>query len=128
MSTKSAGLGSRCGCGASVVGTCLPASGMMAVAAFGVGAAFPAATPRPWRVCSDGAGTYVVEANTRGAKWYRRLADRLSLDDCFGIASDTAKDAHMLPMVQEGAQGRRKARSEKPEAFARKLGLCSGPQ
>jgi superfamily II DNA or RNA helicase len=83
---------------------------------------------RTLRVRSDGAGTYLLEANARGEKRYQRLADGLSLDYCFGIASDTAKDAKILHLVKEGAQWRLKARSDKQEALARKLGIRMHPE
>jgi hypothetical protein len=79
------------------------------------------------RVRSDGHGTYLLEVNTRGERHYQRLADGLSLDYCFGIASDTAKDAQILHMVKQGAHWRQKARSEKQEALARKLGIAIDP-
>jgi len=82
---------------------------------------------RMLRVRSDGHGTYLLEVNTRGERHYQRLADGLSLDYCFGIASDTAKDAQILHMVKQGAHWRQKARSEKQEALARKLGIAIDP-
>jgi hypothetical protein len=53
--------------------------------------------------------------------------DRLSQECCFGIASDTARDAHILHMVREGATWRAKERSPKQEAFARKFGIPVHP-
>jgi hypothetical protein len=51
----------------------------------------------------------------------------LSLAYCFGIASDTARDAHLLHLVREGARWREQAPSPKQEALARKLGVRIAP-
>jgi hypothetical protein len=82
---------------------------------------------RMLRVRPDGQGTYRLEVRQRDEKVYTCLADRLSQAYCFGIASDTARDAHLLHLVREGAQWREKPRSEKQEAFAAKLGITIQP-
>ena len=58
---------------------------------------------RMLRVRPDGQGTYRLEVRKRDERSYRQLVDRLSQEFCFGIASDTARDAQILHMVQEGA-------------------------
>jgi superfamily II DNA or RNA helicase len=78
---------------------------------------------RMLRVCPDGLGTYRLEVRTREAKSYTRLVDRLSQEFCFGIASDTARDADMLHLVKEGARWRDNPPSEKQVALAHKLGV-----
>jgi superfamily II DNA or RNA helicase len=78
---------------------------------------------RMLRVRPDGQSTYRLEVRTREAKVYTRLVDRLSQEFCFGIASDTARDAQILHMVREGARWRQNPPSEKQEALARKLGI-----
>src|SRR5919197_1949372 len=78
---------------------------------------------RMLRVRPDGQGTYRLEVRTRDERVYTRLVDRLSQEFCFGIASDTARDAQILHMVQEGARWRQNPPSPKQEAFARKLGV-----
>jgi hypothetical protein len=75
----------------------------------------------------DGQGTYRLEVCKREAKTYTRLVDRLSLEYCFGIASDTARDARILHMVRAGARWRDKERSPKQEALAQKLGIRIHP-
>ena len=75
------------------------------------------------RVRPDGASTYFLEVNARGQQRYQRLADGLSLEYCFGMASDTARDAHLLHLVKEGARWRQNPPSPKQEALARKLGV-----
>jgi ATP-dependent helicase IRC3 len=76
---------------------------------------------RMLRVRPDKQGTYRLEVRKRDERFYTRLVDRLSQEFCFGIASDTARDAQILHMVQEGARWRQNAPSLKQEAFARKL-------
>jgi hypothetical protein len=61
---------------------------------------------RMLRVCPDGQGTYRLAVRKRDAWAYTRLVARLSQEFCFGIASDTARDAHILHMVREGATWR----------------------
>ena len=78
---------------------------------------------RMLRVRSDGQGTYRLEVRQREAKVYTRVVDRLSQEFCFGIASDTARDADILHMVREGARWRQNPPSEKQTALARKLGV-----
>jgi len=82
---------------------------------------------RMLRVRPDGQGTYRLEVRKRDERAYTRLVDRLSQEFCFGIASDTARDAHILHMVQEGARWRQNAPSPKQEALARKLGVRIAP-
>src|SRR4029453_4172341 len=82
---------------------------------------------RMLRVRPDGQGTYRLEVRKRDERSYTRLVDRLSQEFCFGIASDTARDAQILHMVQEGARWRQNAPSPKQEAFARKLGARIEP-
>jgi hypothetical protein len=79
------------------------------------------------RVRPDGQGTYRLEVRTIAERVYTRLADRLSQDYCFGIASDTARDAQLLHMVREGARWRQNVPSPKQEALARKLGVRIEP-
>jgi len=62
----------------------------------------------------------------RDERAYTRLVDRLSQEFCFGIASDTARDAQILHMVREGAKWRQNPPSEKQQALARKLGIRFG--
>jgi hypothetical protein len=80
-------------------------------------------TDRMLRVRGDGAGTYRLEVRKRDEKVYTRVVDRLSQEFCFGIASDTARDADILHMVREGARWRQNPPSEKQAALARKLGV-----
>jgi superfamily II DNA or RNA helicase len=82
---------------------------------------------RMLRVRPDGHGAYLLEVHRREEKSYVRLADRLSMEYCFGIASDTARDAEILHMVREGARWRQNPPSPKQEAFARKLGITIEP-
>jgi superfamily II DNA or RNA helicase len=82
---------------------------------------------RMLRVRADGQGTYRLEVRKRDERVYTRLVDRLSQEFCFGIASDTARDAQMLHMVREGARWRENARSPKQEALAQKLGIQIDP-
>jgi ATP-dependent helicase IRC3 len=82
---------------------------------------------RMLRVRPDEQGTYRLEVRKRDERSYTRLVDRLSQEFCFGIASDTARDAQILHMVQEGARWRQNAPSPKQEAFARKLGVHIEP-
>jgi superfamily II DNA or RNA helicase len=79
------------------------------------------------RVRPDGQGAYRLEVRQRAERAYTRLADCLSLAYCFGIASDTARDAHLLHLVREGARWREQAPSPKQEALARKLGVRIAP-
>jgi superfamily II DNA or RNA helicase len=79
------------------------------------------------RIRLDTQGTYTLEVCIKGERRYRPLAEQLSLDYCYGIASDTARDAHILPMVRKDAAWRQKARSPKQEALARKLGIAIDP-
>ena len=81
---------------------------------------------RMLRVRSDGHGGYRLEVRKREEKSYTRVVDRLSQEFCFGIASDTARDAQMLHMVREGARWRLNPPSEKQVALARKLGVRIG--
>jgi len=82
---------------------------------------------RMLRVRSGGDGTYRLEVRKRDERAYTRLVDRLSQEFCFGIASDTARDAQILHMVREGARWRQKEPSEKQAALARKLGVRTQP-
>jgi superfamily II DNA or RNA helicase len=82
---------------------------------------------RMLRVRPDGQGTYRLEVRKCAERVYTRLVDRLSQEFCFGIASDTARDAQILHMVQEGARWRQNPPSAKQEAFARKLGVRLKP-
>ena len=82
---------------------------------------------RMLRVRPDGQGTYRLEVRKRDERAYTHLVDRLSQEFCFGIASDTARDAQILHMVREGATWRDKERSPKQEALARKLGIQVHP-
>ena len=82
---------------------------------------------RMLRVRPDGQGTYRLEVRKRDERVYTRLVDRLSQEFCFGIASDTARDAQILHLVQEGARWRQNPPSAKQEAFARKLGVRIEP-
>jgi superfamily II DNA or RNA helicase len=82
---------------------------------------------RMLRVRPDGQGTYRLEVRKRDERSYAWLVDRLSQEFCFGIASDTARDAQILHMVQEGARWRQNPPSAKQEAFARKLGVRIEP-
>src|SRR5262249_49266456 len=82
---------------------------------------------RMLRVRPDGQGTYLLEVRRREDKVYTRLVDRLSQEFCFGIASDTAPDAHILPIVREGARWRQNAPSPKQAALAKKLGITVKP-
>src|SRR5215216_4556196 len=83
---------------------------------------------RMLRVRPDGQGMYLLEVRTRDERSYTRLVDRLSQEFCFGIASDTARDAHILHMVQEGARWRQNEPSAKQAALARKLGIRMAPE
>jgi hypothetical protein len=83
---------------------------------------------RMLRVRPDGQGTYRLEMRKRDERAYTRLVERLSQEFCFGIASDTARDAHILHMVQEGARWRQNIPSPKQEAQARKLGIRIAPE
>ena len=82
---------------------------------------------RMLRVRGDGQGSYRLEVRKRDEKVYARVVDRLSQEFCFGIASDTARDADILHMVREGARWRQNAPSEKQVALARKLGVRIQP-
>ena len=82
---------------------------------------------RMLRVRPDGQGAYRLEVRKREERAYTRLVDRLSQEFCFGIASDTARDAQILHMVREGAHWRQNPPSLKQEAFARKLGVRIEP-
>jgi hypothetical protein len=82
---------------------------------------------RMLRVRPDEQGTYRLEVRKRDERIYTRLVERLSQEFCFGIASDTARDAQILPMVQEGARWRQNPPSPRQEAFARKLGVRLEP-
>ena len=79
------------------------------------------------RVRPDGQGAYLLEVRKISERSYTRLADRLSQEFCFGIASDTARDAQILHMVKEGARWRQNPPSPKQEALARKLGVRMKP-
>jgi ATP-dependent helicase IRC3 len=80
------------------------------------------------RVRPDGQGMYRLEVREPAARRYTLLADHLSQDYCFGIASDTARDAQLLHMVKEGAGWRAQPRTEKQEVLARKLGIEMHPE
>jgi superfamily II DNA or RNA helicase len=82
---------------------------------------------RMLRVRPDGQGAYRLEMRQREARAYTRLVDRLSQEYCFGIASDTARDAQILHMVREGARWREKEASPKQVALAQKLGVRIEP-
>jgi hypothetical protein len=82
---------------------------------------------RMLRVRPDGQGTFRLEVRKRDEKVYTRVVDRLSQEFCFGIASDTARDAQILHMVREGARWRQKEPSERQVALARKLGVRTEP-
>jgi superfamily II DNA or RNA helicase len=82
---------------------------------------------RMLRVRPDGQGTYRLEVRKRDERVYTRLVDRLSQEFCFGIASDTARDAQLLHLVREGARWRENERSPKQEGLARKLGVPIQP-
>jgi superfamily II DNA or RNA helicase len=82
---------------------------------------------RMLRVRPDGQGAYRLEVRQRQERVYTCLAERLSQEFCFGIASDTARDAQLLHLVREGARWREHARSPKQEALARKLGVRIQP-
>ena len=70
------------------------------------------------------AGLFVQRAQAEG----RLPADcDVWVEFCFGIASDTARDAHLLHLVREGARWRENERSPKQEALARKLGVRLEP-
>jgi hypothetical protein len=78
---------------------------------------------RMLRVRPDGQGRYRLEVGKRYEKVFTLLADHLTQDYCFGIASDTARDAQILHMVKAGAQWRDKPPSPKQGALAQKLGI-----
>ena len=80
---------------------------------------------RMLRVRPDGQGAYRLEVRKRDERVYRRLVDRLSQEFCFGIASDTARDAQILHMVREGARWRQHAPSPKQEASHGNSGCLS---
>ena len=82
---------------------------------------------RMLRVRPDGQGTYRLEVRQREEHVYTRLVDKLSQEFCFGIASDTARDAQILHMVREGARWRQNAPSPKQAALAQKLGITVNP-
>jgi superfamily II DNA or RNA helicase len=82
---------------------------------------------RMLRVRPDGQGTYLIEGRQRDEKRYTRLIDRLSQEFCFGIASDTARDADIFHMVKEGARWRQNAPSPKQRDYAQKLGITVQP-
>src|SRR5262245_52212544 len=83
---------------------------------------------RMLRVRSDGQGAYRLEVRKRDERAYTRLVDRLTQEFCFGIASDTARDAEILHMVREGARWRQNEPSPKQQALARKLGVRLHPE
>jgi superfamily II DNA or RNA helicase len=85
-------------------------------------------TDRMLRVRPDGQGAYRLEVRKRDERGYTRLVDRLSQEFCFGIASDTARDAQILHLVKEGARWRENPPSPKQEALARKLGVRLHPE
>jgi superfamily II DNA or RNA helicase len=82
---------------------------------------------RMLRVRPDGQGRYRLEVRQRDERRYTLVADHLSQEYCFGIASDTARDAQVLHMVKAGADWRGHTRTEKQEALARKLGIAIDP-
>ena len=82
---------------------------------------------RMLRVRSDGQGAYRLEVRKREERAYTRLVDRLSQEYCFGIASDTARDAQILHLVREGARWRQNEPSAKQAALAQKLGITLKP-
>lgn len=61
---------------------------------------------RMLRVRPDEQGTYRLEVRKRDERCYTRLVDRLSQEFCFGIASDTARDAQLLHLGPPEATGR----------------------
>jgi len=71
---------------------------------------------------------YRLEVRKRDERRYTTLAADLSLEYCFGIASDTANDAKLLPMVKAGACWRQNAPSAKQVAFAARLGIQVLPE
>jgi superfamily II DNA or RNA helicase len=79
------------------------------------------------RIRPEGNDRYRLEVHTRGEQTYRTLAEQLPLDYCFGIGSDTAKDAGLLPLVRVGASWRTRPPSEKQLAYARKLRITIPP-
>jgi superfamily II DNA or RNA helicase len=79
------------------------------------------------RVRPDGQGTYRLEVRKREERVYTQLVDKLSQEFCFGIASDTARDARILHMVREGARWRQNAPSAKQAALAQRLGIAVKP-
>jgi superfamily II DNA or RNA helicase len=85
-------------------------------------------TDRMLRVRPDGQGTYRLEVRKREERAYTRLVDRLSQEFCFGIASDTARDAQILHMVREGARWRHQEPSPKQTDFAQRLGIRVAPE
>jgi superfamily II DNA or RNA helicase len=82
---------------------------------------------RMLRVRANGQGAYLLEVRQRDERRYTRLVDHLSQEFCFGIASDTARDAHLLHLVREGARWREKPPSPKQTALAQKLGVQVHP-
>jgi superfamily II DNA or RNA helicase len=82
---------------------------------------------RMLRVRPDGQGTYRLEVRKREEHMYAPLVDKLSQEFCFGMASDTARDAQILHMVREGARWRQNAPSAKQAALAQKLGIAVKP-
>jgi superfamily II DNA or RNA helicase len=83
---------------------------------------------RMLRVRPDSQGLYRLEVRQQEERRYTLLADHLTQEYCFGIASDTARDAQILHMVKEGAGWRAQSRTEKQEALARKLGIEIHPE
>jgi hypothetical protein len=58
---------------------------------------------------------------------YRTLAEQLPLDYCFGIGSDTAKEAGVLPLVRQDASWRTRPPSAKQRARAHQLRIAVSP-
>jgi len=79
------------------------------------------------RIRPEGHDRYRLEVRTRGEPTYRTLAEQLPLDYCFGIGSDTAKEAGVLPLVRVGASWRTRPPSAKQRAYAHKLRIAVPP-
>jgi ATP-dependent helicase IRC3 len=84
-------------------------------------------TNRILRIRPDEAGTYALETRRQDEKRYATMVRQLTLDYCFGVATDTVRDAKILGMVKRDAQWRHKARSPKQEKYARSLGIAIDP-
>jgi superfamily II DNA or RNA helicase len=84
--------------------------------------------PHMLRIREDGHGTYLLESRLRqkGGYYQTRVAG-IPLEYCFGIGTDTARDAKLLHMVRDDAKWRRGPRTPKQEAKARKYGIAINP-